>query len=531
MTTGLGPSPPSQPRTSVDFGTASAWVPEPPAQVLEARVVASDEDATGQPAEPSESIRAEGPELVLGLVTPLGTNTGDIAEDLAAILGEYAYDTVVLHLSDYLAEKGPLGEKEDQRVRRLIKAGNDFCASHRSKEHPAGDPAAIARLAIAHIRRTRLGLRRQDGDQAAADVLTAQGRPRTAYILHSLKRPAEVQLLRRVYGDQFILIGSQATPRRRAERLMGRPMSESGPSLREQLVRDLIALDAQDDDEVGQRVNKTYPLADYFVGDTHEDRARIIRLLFGEPIAPTVGEFAMYVARASSGRSLAASRKVGAALVVGDSVVATGYNDVPPGQDPDVLSGVDTSEVFKRENVADTLRRLHDAGLLHIDAVSTDENTVDRALAALDGGELLNVIEYQRAVHAEAKTLDDAAVRGVSPVGGDLYVTTFPCHLCYKHCLSTQLATVRYIDPYPKSRATAMYPVGSGKRLLPCEGVAPRRYIQTFETRPPPVSDESGIFTAPERSAALPLDRQLRNDDDRADEERLAISELREEYQ
>ena len=108
-------------------------------------MVASDEHATGQPAEPAESISAEGPELVLGLVTPLGTNTGDIAEDLAAILGEYAYDTVVLHLSDYLAG-GTLGEKEDERVRRLIKAGNDFCASHRSKEHPAGDPAAIARL-------------------------------------------------------------------------------------------------------------------------------------------------------------------------------------------------------------------------------------------------------------------------------------------------------------------------------------------------------------------------------------------------
>ena len=185
----------------------------------------------------------------------------------------------------------------------------------------------------------------------------------------------------------------------------------------------------------------------------------------------------------------------------------------------------------KRENVADTLRRLHDAGLLHADAVLTDENTADRALAALDGGELLNVIEYQRAVHAEAKTLDDAAVRGVSPVGGDLYVTTYPCHLCYKHCLSTQLASVRYIDPYPKSRATAMYPTGSGERLQPYEGVAPRRYIQTFETRPPPVSDWSGIFTAPERRAALPLDRRLRNDDDRADEERLAISELREEYQ
>ena len=413
---------------------------------------------------------AVGPELVIGLVTPLGTNTADIADDLVAILGEHAYDAVVLHLSEYLEPTGtaPIGEKEDQRIHRLITAGNDLCAVH-------DDPAAIARLAIVHIRRARLGLRRQDGDTAPADELMAQGRPRTAYILHSLKRPAEVEFLRQVYGSQFILLGSQATPARRKERLMGRPMSETDPTKKDRLVEALIALDAQDQESLGQRVNKAYPLSDFFAGDTHDDRVRIIRLIFGEPIAPTVGEFAMYVARASSGRSLAASRKVGASLVIGDSVVATGYNDVPPGQDPDVIEGIDTSEVFKRENVSDTLRRLHGAGLLGAGTAPPDDQTIKRALDALDGGELLNVIEYQRAVHAEARTLDDAAVRGVSPRGGDIYVTTFPCHLCYKHCLSTQISTIRYIDPYPKSRATAMYPAGSDERLLPYEGVAPKR--------------------------------------------------------
>jgi deoxycytidylate deaminase len=41
----------------------------------------------------------------------------------------------------------------------------------------------------------------------------------------------------------------------------------------------------------------------------------------------------MYVALASSGRSLAASRKVGAAIVVDDAVVATGATS------PGVLAG------------------------------------------------------------------------------------------------------------------------------------------------------------------------------------------------
>lgn len=235
-------------------------------------------------------------------------------------------------------------------------------------------------------------------------------------------------------------------------------MSETKPSRKKRLVHSLISLDAQEAHPVGQLVNETYPMSDFFVGDRLKDRKRVVKLLFGEHIAPSVGEFAMYVAHASRARSLSAGRKVGAALVVGESVVATGYNDVPPGQASDVRSGVDTSEVFKRDNVGDTVRRLREAGMLKSKSGDPHEKAVERALTALKGGHLLSVIEYQRSVHAEAKTLDDAATRGVSPVGGNLYVTTFPCHLCYKHCLSTRLASVRYIDPYPKSRATAMYP-------------------------------------------------------------------------
>ena len=77
-----------------------------------------------------------------------------------------------------------------------------------------------------------------------------------------------------------------------------------------------MSLDANDRDPIGQRVNATYPMADFFL--RNNDVKRAIQLLFGEPIAPEVGEFAMYVARACRARSLAASRKVGAAIVVED---------------------------------------------------------------------------------------------------------------------------------------------------------------------------------------------------------------------
>jgi deoxycytidylate deaminase len=117
-------------------------------------------------------------------------------------------------------------------------------------------------------------------------------------------------------------------------------------------------------------------------------------------------------ARASRARSLAASRKVGASIVVEAAVVATGYNDVPYGQIPDVRQGIDTSEKFKRDNLRDTMQRLKTAGLL---ADGLDGDGVDQAVAALKGGELISVIEDQRAVHAEARAIDDATEIGGRP--------------------------------------------------------------------------------------------------------------------
>jgi cytidine deaminase len=222
---------------------------------------------------------------------------------------------------------------------------------------------------------------------------------------------------------------------------------------------------------------------------------------------------------------------VGAAIVVDDAVVASGYNDVPRGQIADVLEGIDTSERFKQDNLRDTLSRLRDANMLSEDLSVIGDEAVLQAAAALKGGELMAVIEYQRAVHAEACAIDDATVRGISPKGGTLYVTTYPCHLCYKHALSVRLDHVEYIEPYPKSRAVAMFPQGSKSRLVPFAGVAPRRYMETFDDRPAFVSDPSGKFQIPARSVAHPLLSHVREDADRTDRERSAVHGLKEEYQ
>jgi deoxycytidylate deaminase len=483
-------------------------------------------DVTYSCSRPRRVGAVENSELVIGLVTPIGTNTTGLAEEVKRVLSDCDYTVIVIRLSDLLLPVGtgtpaPLGEFEDRRIRRLIAAGNEFCKLN-------DDPAALARLAVKQIRQTRLQLLRQDDEERPATELVGTARRRTAYVLHSLKRADEVELLREIYAGQFVLIGSQSTHEQRIDNLLRRNLSPTTDSAKREVVKELIQLDGNDNERLGQNVSDTYPRADFFLNN-NDDVHRVVGLLFGEPIPPTIGEYAMYVARASAARSLAFSRKVGAAIVVGDAVVSTGYNDVPPGQVSDVLQSADTSEQFKQANLRDTLSRLKAAGMLRQDLPVSDE-AVTQAALALKGGELMGVIEYQRAVHAEAWAIDDATVRGVSPKDGTLYVTTYPCHLCYKHALSVRIKEVRYIDPYPKSRAAKMFPEGSADRLVPFAGVAPRRYMETFDDRPAFLSDPSGIFQAQDRRVAHPLLAHVRNDADRAERERSAVNGLRKEY-
>lgn len=75
----------------------------------------------------------------------------------------------------------------------------------------------------------------------------------------------------------------------------------------------------------------------------------------------------------------------------------------------------------------------------------------------LAGSQILNVIEYGRAVHAEMAAITDAARRGVSVQDATLYCTTFPCHLCAKHIIAAGIRRVVYIEPYPKSAAASLF--------------------------------------------------------------------------
>lgn len=437
------------------------------------------------------------PELVIGLVTPVGTNTASLAERVQVALGRWNYRSVVVKLTSYLDRTSPPppNEHEDERIRRLVKAANAYCRRRDAKE-------AMASLAIVEIGQMRIAIHRSNGDQTPDSELVTRPVPRQAYIIHSLKRPAEIELLRTTYGPQFVLVASQSTRTERIANLVSRNLSVQDEDARLICAEELMSLDANEEaDEFGQRVNKSFPLADYFV-PAKASLDRFIDLLFGAPFAPITAELAMYLAHATSLRSLSTSRRVGATLVLDDSVIAVGCNEVPKGEDPDITTGVDKSEALKRELLADTLRRLADAGLLKETDVTPD--LVTDVGARLEGAQLLSVIEYQRPVHAEQAAISDAARRGQVVKDAVLYCTTFPCHLCFKAALAVELKEVRYIDPYPKSRAASLFPKNSDK-LQPYEGVAPRMYLRAFGERNLAEADEQAQYHEPDRSCAQPL--------------------------
>lgn len=318
--------------------------------------------------------------------------------------------------------------------------------------------------------------------------------PRVAHVIRSLKHPAEVETLRRVYGDGFFLLGissSNKTRRHYLKNLKGIP---------EDQIERLIERDDREAGDYGQKTRDVFQMSDAFVTTDDSDRlsdqlSRILDLLFSAPVVPpTADEYAMFLAYAASLRSADLSRQVGAVIAnKNKDIVATGANDVPkfggglywPGEGDmrDYIKKEDFNEKKKREITLQIMKRLDP------DSGKTDEELLSEGLSALKGTGLLDITEYGRAVHAEMEALLSAARNGVSVRGSTLYTTTYPCHNCAKHIVAAGVKRVKFVEPYPKSYATEMHSDsieanGEGAKhkvkFEPFVGIGPRRFVDLF---------------------------------------------------
>jgi deoxycytidylate deaminase len=453
-----------------------------------------------------------GPELLFGVVRPVGTDGEKFRTALKASLNRYSYVVKDIPLSsllrDHAAGRGVLipERDEEKRIAALMDEGDQLCATRRTG-------SAVALLGVAAIRRHRAESNTKgprETDESAADLPLA----RTAFVLDSLKRPAEITQLRRIYGDHFVVVSLQADLAARQKEL-GKRIGALRPTEKQTMqstVSALIDRDLREADEFGQNTLRAFPMADVFIDLEHDLSGqvdRIVDLLFDSPEynAPTVSEFGMTLAEMSSTRSTELGLKVGAALVAQDGdVLGVGHNAHP---DPEHVPDVDPSTTDIVELIVDTLAALP-AGTLAPEALTEFEDDRDAYASRLLAGPLAtsrlrDLIEFQRPVHAEMNALLSAMRSRVDPRSATMYVTAYPCHHCARHLLKLGLK-VTYLEPYPKSRAESMYGAAVDTSFHPFTGVAPRRYAQLF-TVTGDRKDSTGVrrsWDEPERASAIP---------------------------
>lgn len=505
-------------------------------------------------------------EIVVAIVAPVGTETEKVWRSIRAVLGSYSYTSHKLKVSWFfddpkvaaLLPRPVRKETEFDRLRTAMDAGDALRQKTGLKE-------AMALVACSYITEKRQEVASAGANEPKLqDAHTDDAEPkpsstrgplrRTAYLLHSIKRPEEVVYLRRVYGSRFLLISVYVARSERIRSLQHEGMDES----------DAVKLVTRDENggDYGQATGKSFQMADIFTDgsrseeEIRRDLFRFFDLVFGSPlVTPTQHEHAMFLAFAASLRSGDLSRQVGAVVTSPDgAIVADGANDAPrafggqywpdASDQRDLARGFDSNERIKSRMVQAAANAIHssasgttmDAGL---DSACTDEDrartllrvigealrseSVDEAALlqvvrrGLDEAGFLAITEFGRAVHAEMAALLSCARRGVPTRMHYLYCTTFPCHNCTKHIVAAGISKVYFIEPYPKSRAEELHGDSismTGEeakvQLIPFVGIGPRRYVELFMLRDPfgnPVSrkaKEGGVIEW-NRGDALPL--------------------------
>lgn len=456
------------------------------------------------------------PEIVIGLVAPVVIDLGPIAKALERELKAVQYKVRSIDLSNEIEnflKTDHSDERTEERIQNLMSDGTML-----REESGRGD--AVVLLGIAEIHRVR-----------KAEL--KNNKEKNAFILRSLKHPQEVQTLRNVYGKGFFLV-SVYTPREARVSAMADKITRSHHGNASHVRSDAELIVERDEMEehtrLGQDVKDAFPLADLFI-DGRDRKSfeaeikRFIQLIFRHLFhTPTRDEHGMYHARSAALRSADLGRQVGAAISApsGD-LLSLGCNDVPkaggglywPGDSGDARDfqkGFDPIVEERKQILSELLLGLKNAGVLS-PSYANDEDIAPLTLKLISDKKMkkhlktarvMNLLEFGRSVHAEMAALTTAARLGISVKGATLFTTTFPCHMCARHIVSSGISRVVYVEPYPKSKARQLHsdsicvdPESAVPGLVtfePFVGIAPRQYQDLFDAQDKRKDDEGNIF-------------------------------------
>jgi len=235
------------------------------------------------------------------------------------------------------------------------------------------------------------------------------------------------------------------------------------------------------------------------------------------------------------------------------AVISTGCNEVPyPGggyyyegrtgaisDNRDKEEGHDPNFNELKRSISEFISLLKKAGSID-EMIDSDELAHEllhgKHKDATSEVRLRNLIEFSRVVHAEMHALTQAAELGRSVKDSILYCTTYPCHLCARHIISSGIMDVVYIEPYPKSMTDALYHreivsehVGAStaeepKRVVfrSFRGVSPVLYQRAFSYKKR--KDGFGTITEWRPASAYPIGASQDSDGD--DRELFVASQI-----
>jgi cytidine deaminase len=470
------------------------------------------------------------PELVIGLVGRIGLDTRLVTKKISSVLAEYGYDTIPIKVSSLVPDLEQLPKPVDHPLESYYSSRIAACNKLREIAERNDILACLAVMKIRDLRQEAHG---------NEDV----PRKRVAYIVDQIKRPEETALLRQIYRDLYVQISCHA-PRDVRERRLAHKIASSHPeNPREEVWRATAAKligqdDAEEDEKTGQRVREAFPLADLIVNASEEvalteELDRFFEIFFGKPTrSPTVDEYGMALAFNASLRSIDMSRQVGAAIISSDGeIFALGCNEVPKagggiywdggkGDARDATLGEDQNTRRKRLMLTDVVYRLAKKGLvperfLKASPEQVEKELIDNKDAPLKDSLVLDSLEFGRMLHAEMCAISEAARVGMSLQDEFLYCTAFPCHNCAKHIVGVGIKSVVYLQPYPKSHVSELYPdsididpekINSDKvSFRQFIGVSPARYYLFEKER---LKDATGKIKPWDKRRVHPVSRQ-----------------------
>jgi deoxycytidylate deaminase len=442
-------------------------------------------------------------ELVIGLVGYAGSGCSTAAKRLQVILQDSEYTVFIVKISGLIEQKTAnnvpeilVGKEEGSTKFERACALQNFGDELRSKY---GGFSAAA-LAVAEIKRIR--------SKSATNI------EKIAYLVDSIKHPAEVELLRQVYDQSFRLVAVHCARPEREQRLSGDVRSAAKYSgVDKSKILQFMDRDEKDSkNDAGQRVRDSFHLSDFFLDNSkntqsgvgmNDDIDRFIKLILNAGLVrPTIGEKAIYKAFASAKQSACLSRQVGAVILSeSGQIIATGTNDPPKfgggvyneDSSPDhrcfswkwtqgtgglEFSGChNTRKKNELQNeivrwlstnlasrIADELYPASKASAFDT-AAGQRSSATEKIKVVIESYEseiggmpgIKDAIEYSRSIHAEMDALMSAARQGISTLGATLYVTTYPCHNCARHLIAAGISAVFYVEPYVKSLAMELH--------------------------------------------------------------------------